>query len=319
MKHKWLYISLLLILAGLVGFACVMTALDWDFKRLSTVEYETNSYEITETISGISIDTDTSDIAFLPSEGGKISVVCYEQVNATHTVTVADGTLEIKLTDTRKWYEKVSIANFNSPKITVYVPEEICFALKVDASTGEIEIAREIKLDYVDITLSTGNVKTLASAKNSVKIKASTGDITAENIGCGGDLNLEVSTGKISVSRLVCDGDIKITVSTGKTCLSDVTCNNLTSGGSTGDLHLKNTVATGKFDIERSTGDITLDGCDAGEITIETSTGDVTGTLLSSKIFFAEVSTGDVDVPKTTEGGRCEITTSTGDIEISIK
>ena len=167
--------------------------------------------------------------------------------------------------------------------------------------------------------MSTGDVKALASAKKSLKIKASTGDITAENISCGGELSLEVSTGKISVSRLVCDGDIKITVSTGKTCLSDVTCNNLTSGGSTGDLHLKNTVATGKFDIERSTGDITLDGCDAEEISIETSTGDVTGTILSSKIFFTETSTGDVDVPKTTTGGMCEIITSTGDIEISIK
>lgn len=317
--RKSFYISLLLILVGLVAFVCVMTALDWDFKRLSTVKYETESYEITEPIASISIDTDTSDITFLPSADGKTSVICYEQIHAKHTVSAINGSVEIKLVDTRKWYEHINIMNFDTPKITVYVPEEICFALKVDASTGDIEIAREINLDYADITLSTGDVKALASAQKGIKIKASTGDITAENISCSGDVSLEVSTGNINVSNLECTGDIEIKVSTGKATLSDITCQNLTSSGSTGNLYLKNTVAAGFFSIERSTGDVKLDGCDAGEIKIETSTGDVTGTLLSSKIFFAEASTGEVNVPNTTTGGRCEITTSTGDIEISIK
>jgi hypothetical protein len=44
----------------------------------------------------------------------------------------------------------------------------------------------------------------------------------------------------------------------------------------------------------------------------------VCGTLLSSKVFIIKTDTGDVDVPKSTVGGRCEITTSTGDVEISI-
>ncbi len=47
--------------------------------------------------------------------------------------------------------------------------------------------------------------------------------------------------------------------------------------------------------------------------------GDVKGTLLSEKAFFAESDTGDIDVPKTNVGGRCEITTDTGDIQIQIQ
>ena len=54
-------------------------------------------------------------------------------------------------------------------------------------------------------------------------------------------------------------------------------------------------------------------------IDVYVSTGDVTGTLLSDKIFFAETTTGDVSVPKLTSGGKCEISTTAGDIEISIK
>ena len=82
------------------------------------------------------------------------------------------------------------------------------------------------------------------------------------------------------------------------------------------DISLKNVIATEKISIERSIGDVKFDDCDATEIWVETDTGDVTGNLLSEKIFITETSTGDVNVPKSTKGGKCEITTSTGDIYI---
>ena len=51
---------------------------------------------------------------------------------------------------------------------------------------------------------------------------------------------------------------------------------------------------------------------------MKTDTGKVVGSLLSEKVFIAETSTGKVSVPKTTTGGKCEITTSTGDIKIEV-
>ena len=41
-----------------------MTLLKWDFKKLSTVKYETNTYDIDNSFNNISIKTDTSDIIF---------------------------------------------------------------------------------------------------------------------------------------------------------------------------------------------------------------------------------------------------------------
>ena len=38
----------------------------------------------------------------------------------------------------------------------------------------------------------------------------------------------------------------------------------------------------------------------------------------NEKIFIAKASIGDVSVPETTAGGKCKITTDTGDIRISI-
>ena len=81
---------------------------------------------------------------------------------------------------------------------------------------------------------------------------------------------------------------------------------------------LKNVIANEKFDIERSTGDVKLELCDAAEILIRTDTGSVTGSLMSDKVFIVSADTGRVNVPKTTSGGVCQITTDTGDIRITI-
>ena len=61
------------VLIGCIIFAGVMTMLRWDFSKLSTVKYETNSHEISETFHAISIKTDTADIIFALSDDGRSS------------------------------------------------------------------------------------------------------------------------------------------------------------------------------------------------------------------------------------------------------
>ena len=156
-----------------------------------------------------------------------------------------------------------------------------------------------------------------ASAVENIKIAASTGDIYAKGISAS-SLDLTVSTGNVTVSSAACEGDITIGVSTGKAYLTDVACKNLTSTGSSGDISLKNVISTEKISVERSTGDVTLDRSDAAELFIMTSTGDVEGSLLTNKVFITKTDTGRIDVPNSIIGGRCEITTDTGDIKISI-
>ena len=65
-------------------------------------------------------------------------------------------------------------------------------------------------------------------------------------------------------------------------------------------------------------GDVTLEDADASRIKIETTTGDVTGNILTDKIIFADATTGNIDIPRLTSGGRCDISTTTGDIKITI-
>ena len=123
----------------------------------------------------------------------------------------------------------------------------------------------------------------------------------------------------MTVSETSVEGDISVEVSTGKTKLTNVTCKDLFSDGDTGDIDMVNLIAEGTLSVERSTGNVKFDGCDASEIFVETDTGDVKGSLLSEKLFITETDTGRVEVPHSVEGGRCEISTDTGDIKISIK
>ena len=76
---------------------------------------------------------------------------------------------------------------------------------------------------------------------------------------------------------------------------------------------------TDDFWMDGSTGDLLLDGFDASNIYVNLTTGNVTGTILTSKYFSANSNTGYVDVPKTFEGGECEIIVNTGDIKINYK
>lgn len=313
----WLIVATALLLVGLMIFGGAMTVLKWDFTKLSTSKYETNEYGITEAFRSISVRANTADVTFVPSDRDTCSVVCYELTNQKHSVSVEDGTLVIEVKDTRKWYEYIGI-QFGSPKITVYLPGGEYEALSVQSDTGDVKIPGEFSFESMEITQSTGNVTNEASVSNSMRIKTTTGDICVKNLSAG-SLSLSVSTGEVTVSGVRCEGELSVSVSTGKTYLTDVTCQSLISRGSTGNLSLTGVTASERFSLERSTGDVTMDGCDAAELWIRTDTGDVEGSLLSSKIFLVTTDTGDKEVPSTVTGGKCEIITDTGDVRIRIQ
>lgn len=314
-KKIWLILAACFMAIGALIFVIVMSVYQWDFSRLSTVKYQTNTHEISEDFHDISIETATADVIVKPTQEAGCKVVCVEEEKVKHTVLVQEDTLTVQVVDERAWYEHIGIS-FGRTSVTVYLPQNAYETLTIKDSTGYVEIAKEFTFSSVDVTANTGKVKCLASTPGVLKIRTSTGDIEVKN-GSVGALDLSVSTGRITVEDVACIGDASIGVSTGRTQLKNLTCSNLTSTGDTGDVSLKNVIAVGKFSIERSTGDVYFDGSDAAEIFVETDTGDITGRLLTGKTFNASTDTGRVNVPSSV-GGRCELTTDTGDIHITV-
>ena len=287
MNRKTSSILFLLIITGMM--ILTMTA-------CSSRKYETNVHEINEEFNSISIKTATPNIELVPSDDGMCKVVCYEEANERHSIEVQNGTLTINVHNDKKWYDYIGF-NIDSPKITIYLPKAEYSSLVIEGSTGDIEIAKDFVFKNIDVSISTGDVKCYASAEETIKIATNTGNIYMESISAS-SLDLMVSTGRVTVS--------------------DIVCKNFTSQGDTGDISLKNVISTEKISIERETGDVTLKASDAVEIFITTDTGDVKGSLLTDKVFITKTDTGRINVPNSITGGRCEITTATGDIKISI-
>lgn len=274
----WLMIAAVLLLLGMMAFAGAMTILGWNFATISTIRYQSQLHNVTEKFQNISIECDTANVIFQLSDNQQCQVGCYEQINASHTVTVNGDSLVIKIEDNRKWYEHIGIL-IDRPIVALYLPESKYGTLTVKSSTGDVTIPEDFSFQSIDIAEDTGDIKSLAAATDAVKLKTSTGDIF----------------------------------------LKGITTKSLDLTASTGDINLQNVIAEGKFSIETSTGNVKFKKCDAAEIFITTDTGNVTGSLQSEKVFFAQSDTGKIEVPKTIHGGRCEITTDTGNIKINIE
>lgn len=312
----WLVIAASLLAIGCIMFGSVMLVLKWDFRQLSTTKFETNTHDIALPYTNVSIVGDTADIVFLPSDDGAVKVVCYEQKNLRHNVSVQDNCLIIHLSDTRKWYEHIGIV-WGTPAITVYMPKGAYGNLVIKTDTGDVEIPKDFTFESMNIQGSTGDVTNYASTANDIKVRVSTGNIRMETVTVQ-SLDLAVSTGKVTATDITCAGDMAVSVSTGKVALTNIRCENLLSSGNTGNISLNNVIAKNKFSIVRTTGDVTFDQCDAAEIFVTTDTGHVKGSLLTDKVFITQTDTGRVTVPETVNGGRCKITTDTGDIHIRV-
>ncbi|MBO5645977.1 MAG: DUF4097 family beta strand repeat protein, partial [Clostridia bacterium] len=176
MKRTWLIAAIALILIGCMTAVCALAALDWDFSRFSTVAFETNTYPITEDFHNISLRTETAHITVLPADGAEAYVVCREQENLRHTVTVTDGTLTVALSDDRKWYEYIGIS-MESSSVTLYLPEAEYGDLLIRGSTSDVGISEDFRFESMDVQVSTGDIRVDGIAAEDISVTVSTGVI----------------------------------------------------------------------------------------------------------------------------------------------
>lgn len=230
----WLLAAILLIVVGGVIFSAAMTALGWDFMRLNTSTYETNTYTVREDFDNITINTDTADIRFVPTQDGRCEAVCYEREDETHAVNVENGTLYVEAADSA-WYRHIGF-DFDAPEITLYLPQENYAAVKIETSTGDIAVA-DFSAGALALTVSTGRV-------------------TAENVRCAGEMEVYVSTGKTELTGVRC-GNLASEGGTGDMTLTDVVADGMLSvQRSTGDVTLNGCDAA-EITVQTDTGDVT--------------------------------------------------------------
>ena len=336
MKKAALIIAIILTAAGAAIFTGALAASNFDFSALVNgkgKQMEEHITEITDEFRNIEIDVKVSDVEFRHAEDGAVKVVALESEKIRHIVTVENDTLKIQSVEEKwKWFD-FSWLSAKTPSVTVYLPENLYENLSISATTGDVCIPDGFVFGKADVEVSTGDVELSGGVRTTLRVRTTTGDIRIKGIAAWG-MDLEVSTGKITVNsgsagymsaastpELVNYGTVSIRVGTGALLMEDFTCGMLESTGGTGRIQLKNVVTRNGIFLKRGTGDIRFESCDAenGAITIETSTGDVRGTFKTGKNFTARSSTGHVHVPDSASGIPCKVTTSTGDIDITVE
>lgn len=353
---KAIIVAVVLIFAGAVLAGCSLWGMDgaWDMLTGSG-KLVTSQETITGDFTNIDIDIFSVDLELLPSPDGTCYYVAKTYENMFCTAEVENGTLKIGQEDNRKWHQHVGIY-WEETSLKLYLSKDAYNQLTVTGDTSDVTIPNQFTFESATIDTDTGDVTLGCQVDQQINITSDTGDITVKNA-TSETINVTTDTGDIHLDSVTCDsisvstntGFVRIqnadvaqmlsaASDTGDKYFADVQCDslkiesntgdnalrNLTAAGNaklesdTGDWELENVIVSGNAELESDTGDWEFDRFDAANITIDTDTGDVEGTFLSEKIFFIDTDTGDVEVPRTTTGGKCEITTNTGDIEIDI-
>ena len=257
-----------------------------------------NVTEINDDVRNINVDVSVSDLEFKVANDGKSKIITEESNKFYHEVKVENNTLKITQNDTRNGLERFFNFNLNYMKVYVYLPMGNYGDLQINSSTGDTLIPEGYTFSNVTSRVSTGSTKISSHVINKLDLKASTGNIEVEKAKPL-SINIETSTGNIKVKdSFPLSMDVK---------------------ASTGHVDLENVIAGTSLKVETSTGDITLRSCDSLSIEAKAFTGNVNMSLLSGKIFDIYTTTGKRNVPTSSTGlGVCKVSTSTGDINISV-
>lgn len=302
MKKSSIILKISLVMA-ICLFACLITACG--------DKVVTTTYEITKEFENIKVDVDTVDVEFLPTKG-KCKVECTESKEGKYIAEVIGTELRVRNASSGGF---VIGLGAGKEKIKVYLPNKEYKNIVAMSDTGKLDI-KDVTCKAVDFDTDTGNIAVKNVQCNRVVLDTDTGYMSVEKTTCKA-LDVESDTGDLMVKDSS-TGMVIIVLDTGKTTFNNVTCESVDIDVDTGDVNLNDVIASGKFDIESDNGSVNFKSCDAGEVFVKTNTGDVKGSFLTDKIIFTTTDTGNVDVPKLTSGTRCEITTDTGDIVITI-
>ncbi len=300
-KKIIIIIAILLVVVGAVISAIAMKSIDWsDNGVFDLAAPNAVTYSVEEEFEDISINDISSNISFAVSDDGKCKVVCDETKNITYRVEVKDNTLFVSASETEKWYKFISFGWYDT-NITVYLPEKSYGKLSATSTSGDIKVPKDLEFADVKLKSTSGDVCFLGEVKGDLTMKSTSGSVRAE---------------KFSAKY------VEAVSTSGEVTVADLKCSDLKTESISGDIEIVRVIAEKHISAECVSGDIELLGSDAETLWLKTTSGDIEGTLLSEKVFITDTLSGDVRVPatsSTTSGGKCEIKTTSGDIEISVK
>lgn len=314
MKKAWiagiacLGIGGILFMAGFIGGGCKTSAFGG-----KTVK---NTHTISENFTNISVDVASSDVRFAMATDGTCKVVCTEQEDLLHTVSVENDCLTVAVQDERKWYEFIGF-RFTKMAVTVYLPASEYENISVTNGSGDIEIEGEFAFANMRLDNTSGEIEVGQVRVDRLKAHSTSGSVDLTALTSAQDIIAESTSGKIELERITCGG-LSVNTTSGKIELEQVVCDSATVESTSGRVEMSNVVSLGKTEIKTVSGGVELVSCDGESYFIKTSSGSVRASFRSAKQFSCKTHSGNVNAPHSTTGGVCRVETSSGNIRLSI-
>lgn len=310
-------IAICCIGVGLVLLFAAMGIVGFDLAKLNTMEFETNTYEVTQSFTALDIRAAECNIRLAPSTNGTCSVVCTESDKIFHTVSVQNGTLVVTRTDTRKWYDCIGIY-WGEMELTVYVPESTYESLYLKSASGDVTVPSGFHFAEAEVYSTSGEVCFTGRVDGALTLKTVSGGIAARSI-MAGELSVQSTSGEIEITSAEVSGAVSLKSVSGDVSMEHVDGDSLFIHTTSGDIELEDMLIAKHSELESVSGEIEFTGMDGASLWIKSVSGDVEGTLLSGKLFIAHTTSGNVRMPDPeVSAGKCEITTTSGDISISV-
>ena len=317
-KTNALIVAAALFVIGIVLVVLGVIFMGNNSHFISRNDYKSVTVDITDEFSSINVLATTCDVIFEASDDDRIYISALIHEKSDLEASVDNDTLNIKVSDKRKWYDHIGISiGTEPPNVVIYLPKGEYEELYVDVTTGDIKIDEAHAFTSLSFEASTGDVVIFSTVKESLYVKVTTGDIRIGNTSPS-LLEVKTTTGDIKIENIPSSEKISVKTASGRVSLSSVHATEIDIETTTGSIALDDVIASSVARINATSGDVKFTAFDSAEIYIKVTTGDVEGDLLSSKVFVTDTTTGDVKVPYSTEGGVCDIKSTTGDIEIYV-
>ncbi|MFA8301201.1 MAG: DUF4097 domain-containing protein [Hyphomicrobiales bacterium] len=178
----------------------------------------------------------------------------------------------------------------------------------INSSSGEITVDNIKCSKTVTIKASSGDIEA-HNIQSSLNVKASSGEITAEDI--SGVVMAKASSGDIEIKK--CDHDVKIKTSSGNILAMNIN-GNISGYSSSGDHRY--TDISGNIEARASSGRVNINDSN-GYFKLNTSSGNIDLTSLSGTIN-AEAGSGNINGKDITLLKSNKFTTNSGDTRISL-
>ncbi|MBR5348106.1 MAG: DUF4097 family beta strand repeat protein [Lachnospiraceae bacterium] len=356
-KKTSIVIAIVFIVSGFALSFTAFAMMGFDYKKFETEKYEMKETKPEGSFSKIIVDSSV-EVKFAASVDGttRVSYPVFE--DAPHDIRVEDDTLKImvKRGDWHWTTMFIPHISFGSAKMTIYLPKDQYESLVIESNSGDVLVpenftfgdmtvkttsgdvisraqvtgAQSIKTTSGNIVDKNAKVKTLvlnatsgdirleaANVTETLAIKTFSGNVVLENVKGGANLTVDRTSGDLHINDAEF-ADAAVESTSGDSTLKNMNVSSLSVKAASGEIWIGTVQMDGDAMIKTSSGDIVLRKFDAANLTIQASSGDVSAELLSNKNYTVHTSSGSSRYPDDGGNGFCKVTTSSGDVRITV-